>query len=113
MGRVSWLDQAESDLDSIAPAVKDQLRRNAEEILHDIAPRIFPTDEGAAGGIMWHRCITHEQDREIEAGRLPEQADGPQNYFLIYRKRNPAPGFEVLAVRSIGQIASMWVQMSI
>ena len=40
--RVSWSDQAEADLDNIPPAVAYELRRNAEEILHDIPPRVYP-----------------------------------------------------------------------
>ena len=114
MPQVTWLARAEADLRAIVsnPAVRDQLRCNAEEILHDIPPRTCPADEGADDGIMWHRGITHEQERQIEAGWLAEQADdGAQacDYFLIYRSLNPA-GFEVLAVRSTGQIAS-WEQM--
>lgn len=35
------------------------LRRNAEEILHYIPPRVYPADEGAFDGIMWHRAIDH------------------------------------------------------
>ena len=42
MGRVWWSAQAEADLESIDPAVRDQLRRNAEMILHDILPRTTP-----------------------------------------------------------------------
>jgi hypothetical protein len=100
MLEVSWSWDAERDLESSVsdPAVRDQLRRNAEKILHNIPPRTFPDDEGAGdGGIMWHRGVSHE---------LPEQPGGPQNYFLFYRRRNPAPGFEVRGVRSTHQIAS-------
>ena len=105
MGRVSWSDQAEADLQSIDPGVRDQLRHNAEEMLHHIPPNTaYSADEGAHGGIMWHRGIGD--------GRSTEQDSGPQNYFLLYRKRNPAPGFEILAVRSIHQMASMWAQMT-
>jgi hypothetical protein len=104
MGRASWSDQAEADLQSIDSAVRDQLRRNAEE-LQDIPPNTAdPADEGANGGIMWRRGIGD--------GRSTEQDNGPQNYFLLYRKQNPAPGFEILAVCSIHQMASMWAQMT-
>lgn len=109
MGRVSWSDQAETDLQSIDPdAVRDQLKRNAEKILHDILPRTaYPADEGTDGKIMWHRGVAHGRHTEQE-----EQDDGPQNYFLFYRRRTTAPGFEILAGRSIGQMASMWAQMT-
>jgi hypothetical protein len=109
MGRVSWSGQAEADLDSIDPVVRDQLRRNAEEILHLIPPCTHPADEGADSGIMWHRGDGH--------GRFTDRSNGPQDYFLLYRSCDPAPGsedpeFEVLAVRSIHQVARMWVQMT-
>lgn len=102
MRKVSWV-KAESDLDSVDPAVAGQLKRNAEEILHDIPPRAYPADEGAYDGIMWHRGEAHE--------RLVEHSDGPQNYFLFYAKNRSGSEFEILAVRSIHQSASMWVQM--
>jgi hypothetical protein len=109
MGRVSWSDQAEADLDSIDPAVRDQLKRNAEEILHLIPPLTDPADEGVEGEIMWHRADGH--------GRFTSRPDGPQNYFLIYRSHGAAtasedPQFEVLALRSIHQLACMWIQMT-
>ena len=109
MGRrvsVSWSDQAEADLRRInPPAVRQQIRRNAEEILHQIPPQKYPADEGFHGGIMWHRAISH--------GRSTGQDDGPVGYFLFYRsrRRNP-PEFEIKAVRSLRQMASMWVQMN-
>jgi len=107
MPRVSW-DKAEADLDSIAPAVAYQLRRNTEEILHYIPPRTaYPADEGTDGRIMWHRGVAHGRGMEQE-----EQDDGPQNYFLFYRRRTTAPGFEILAVRSIHQMANMYAQMT-
>jgi hypothetical protein len=105
---VSWSDQAEAELRSIAnPAVRRQIRRNAElpEVVHHIPPRDYPVDEGHHGGIMWHRAISH--------GRSTGQDDGPVGYFLFYRsrRRNP-PEFEIKAVRSLRQMASMWVQMN-
>ena len=108
MSRVSWSDQAEADLQSIDPdAVRDQLRRNAEEILHYIPRRTaYPADEGACSGIMWHRGIAHGRCAE------EEQDNGPENYFLFYRRRTTTPGFEILAVRSIHQMASMYAQMT-
>jgi hypothetical protein len=103
MPSVSWSDQAESNLENLVLAVADQLRGNAEEILHEIPPLVWPADEGAAGGIMWHRGAAHE--------RFPEQANDPQNYFLFYRPLDPGE-FQVLAVGSIHHLASKWVQMS-
>jgi hypothetical protein len=114
--RVSWSEQAESDLESLVanPAVRAQIKHIAEEILHDIPPRTCP-DDGSAHGIMWHRCITWEQKRQLEEAELEEEqlkdtTDGPWNYFLMYTKGNSAK-FEVLGVRSTHQMASMWVQM--
>ncbi len=136
MGKVSWSEQAESDLESLVanPAVRAQIKHIAEEILHDIPPRTCP-DDGSAHGIMWHRCITWEQKRQLEEAELEEAeleedqpaedqpdedqpdedqlkdtTDGPWNYFLMYTKGNSAK-FEVLGVRSTHQMASMWVQM--
>jgi hypothetical protein len=102
MLNVSW-DRAESDLDSVDPAVVVQLKHNAEEILHDIPPWEYPDDEGACDGIMWHRGEAHE--------RLDEQSDGPQNYFLFY-KNGSEQKFEILAVRSIRQISNKWLWMT-
>lgn len=109
MGRVLWSAQAEADQESVDPAVRGQLRRSAEVILHDIPPRTDPADEGAYGEIMWHRGDGH--------GRFTKRPHGPQDYFLIYRRCVPSPGsegpeFEVLAVCSIRQVACMWVQMT-
>jgi hypothetical protein len=136
VGKVSWSEQAESDLESLVanPAVRAQIKHIAEEIMHDIPPRTCP-DDGSAHGIMWHRCITLKQKRQLEEAELeeaepeeaePEEAepeeeqlhetqlrdtaDGPWNYFLMYRKGHSAK-FEVLGVRSTHQMASMWVQM--
>jgi hypothetical protein len=109
---VSWSDQAEADLRNIDPTVRRQIKRNAElpEVVHHIPPRNYPADEGHYGGIMWHRAISHGRPTQE---RSPEQGNGPLNYFLLYRsqRRNP-PEFEIQAVRSLGQVASMWVQMT-
>jgi len=55
--------------------------------------------------------MTDEQERQIKAGKLP---DGPPvwEYFLLYRRRELGQGFEVLAVRSVHQIARLYVQMT-
>jgi hypothetical protein len=108
MGRVSWSDQAKADLAGISRALRYQLRRNAEMILHPIPPCTDPADEGADGEIMWHRADGH--------GRFTKRANGPQDYFLFYRCHH-APGsedpeFEILAVCSIRQVASMWGQIA-
>ena len=73
MGKVSWSEQAESDLESLVanPAVRAQIKHIAEEILHDIPPRTC-SDDGSADGIMWHRCITWEQKRQLEEAELEE-----------------------------------------
>jgi Pentapeptide repeats (8 copies) len=73
VGKVSWSEQAESDLESLVanPAVRAQIKHIAEEILHDIPPRTCP-DDGSVHGIMWHRCITWEQKRQLEEAELEE-----------------------------------------
>jgi hypothetical protein len=108
MPRVTWSAQAEAELEAFVPdpAVRDQLKRNAEATLHDVAT--CTPDEGVEDGIMWHRGITHEQERWIEAGSLLEADDGGTrcwDYFLLYRPLDSA-GFEVVGVRSNNQIAS-------
>jgi hypothetical protein len=108
MSRVTWSAQAVADLQTVVatPAVRDQLRHNAESILRDIPPIDRPADEGEVDGIMWHRGATHED--ENSSG----QADSPQSYFLFYRRQEVGPGYEVLAVRSVQQIASAYLQMN-
>jgi hypothetical protein len=105
---VSWSDEAETDLENVNPIVKDQLRRNAEVTLPDIRACTGKVRVGN-DTIMWHRGITHEQEREAEW--LWEDDDGAQawDYFLFYRRRNLTE-FEVLGVRSTRQMASSWVQ---
>jgi hypothetical protein len=60
---------------------------------------------------MWRRAITYEQERQVDAGELP---DGPAvwDYILLYTKQRTGQGFEILAVVSNRQIASMWLQMT-
>ena len=100
--KVSW-HKAEPDLESIDPLVVDQLKRNAEELLHDIPPRQHQ-DDGVRDGIMWHRGA---------AGELPEgQSDGPQNYFLFYTKGEFEQEFEILAVRSLRQLSTRWLRLT-
>jgi hypothetical protein len=108
MPRVTWLAQAEAELEALVPdpAVREQLKQNAEATLHHVVT--CTPDEGAEDGIMWRRGITHEQERQIEAGSLPDaDDDGTRcwDYILVYRPVDPA-GFEVLGVRSNSQIAS-------
>jgi hypothetical protein len=117
MSGVWWSDKALAELEVVVedPAVREQLKRNAEETLHDILPGEISADEGAEGEIMWRRGITHEQARQRDAGTLPEPEDDPYqawNYFLLYTKRADQ-GFEVLAVRSVHQIASLWMKMGL
>ena len=108
VARVSWTPEADSDLQLVVndPAVRDQLKRNAEVTLHEIEP--FTSEDGRAEGfegeVMWHRGWTHEQ--ELRASWLPEPADdGPWNYVLFYRRAVSPAEFVVLAVRSRVQIA--------
>ena len=113
--RVSWTPEAESDLQLVVndPAVRDQLKRNAEATLHEI--EAFTSEdrraEGFEGEVMWHRGWTHEQ--ELRASWLPEPAnDGPWNYVLFYRRALGPAEFVVLAVRSRIQIADrIWEQI--
>lgn len=103
MPTVSW-DKAEADLDRIALAVADQLRRNAEEILHDIPPVDYEGDEGELPyGMMWHRGAAHES--------LSEQDGGPQDYAFLYQRQDSDPEFEILAVASKEEMASMYARM--
>ena len=106
--RVSWTPEADSDLQLVVndPAVRDQLKRNAEATLHEI--KAFTSEdrraEGFEGEVMWHRGWTHKQ--ELRASWLPEPAgDGPWNYVLFYRSAVSPAEFVVLAVRSRIQIA--------
>jgi hypothetical protein len=116
MPRVSWSEKAKQELEAVVtnPAVRAQIMRNAEGGLHDPYLPHFGCagsgDAGASGVVMWHRATDHDDDHEW----LPEPAgDGPQNYFLFYwRSGGPAAEFEVLAVRSIQQVANFWEQMS-
>lgn len=109
VARVRWSADAERDLATVvtSPAVRGQLTGNVAEILHDILPErhfhcVEAGDAGSAGEIMWHRGVDHEYEL------LPDQDDGAEEYFLIYRRFGSGPGFEVLAVRSIYHVASRW-----
>ncbi len=106
MARVSWSAAAQYDLVNVVrvPAVIDELRDNAEVTLHSVQG--VTDDEGIRGKTMWHRGFTHEQERQIGLGTLPEK-DGPQawDYFLFYQRGGWRHDFEVLSVRSVGQVA--------
>jgi hypothetical protein len=116
MPRVSWSEKARQELEGVvtSPAVRNQIMCNAELALHDPYVPDFPCagsgDSGAYGEVMWHRATDHGDDHEW----LPEPVgDGPQNYFLFYRRSgDSAAEFEVLAVRSIQQVANFWEQLS-
>lgn len=114
MGRVSWSDSAEADVAGIDHAVIYQLKRIAEEILHDIPPIVYPADEGYVDNIMWCRAITREQEHQMEAGGLQETEGGIPvwDYFFLYTKQESGEGFEVLAVLNVHQVASRWLQMT-
>jgi hypothetical protein len=110
---VSWSEQALKDLEEVVAVadVRDELRRNAEEILHNILSEWRPRcvemgDAGVSGEVMWHRGVPHEHEL------LPEQADGPECYFLFYQLVTSTPAWEVLAVRSIYQVARRWERRS-
>jgi hypothetical protein len=113
--RVLWTPEADADLQLVVydPAVRGQIKRNAETTLHEIdaSPGADCRDEGFEGEIMWHRGWNHEQ--ELRASWLPEQADdGPWNYVLFYRSAVVPAKFVVLAVRSRIQIAApIWGQI--
>ena len=65
--RVWWTPEAESDMQSVVddPAVRDQLKRNAEVTLHEIEPSDGGDrrSEGFEGEVIWHRGWDHEQER--------------------------------------------------
>jgi hypothetical protein len=137
--RVSWSPAAIRELERISDrSVQENLKRNADETLHEIPERgdedredhsdedredhsdeyreDHRADEGRVGEIMWHRGWTHEQERQAERELEESADDGPWNYFLLYRRCDSAPGFndpefEVLAVRSVHQVANRWRQM--
>lgn len=107
MPRVTWSAQAAAELEGLVPAaaVRDQIRNHAEAALRCVTA--CTAHEGAEDGIMWRRAITREQEHQMRAGWLAEPDGGEArawDYFLFYRL-TPA-GFEVVAVRSIRQIAS-------
>jgi|HubBroStandDraft_1064217.scaffolds.fasta_scaffold167096_2 hypothetical protein len=113
--RVAWTPEADSDLQLIVkdPAVREEVKRNAETTLHDIEAFSGQDrrSEGSEGEIMWHRAWNHKQERR--ASWLPEQADeGPWNYVLFYRSTVGPAEFEVLAVCSRIQIAErIWERL--
>ena len=120
--RVSWTPAAESDLQLVVddPAVRDQLKLNAEMTLHEIKASAGRDrgSEGIAGEVMWHRGIPCGMLSEDLLAQ--EDDDGPWNYFFLYTPRhpdpeNPASGsyFEILDLRSISiaDIAGQWERM--
>jgi hypothetical protein len=113
--RVWWTPEAESELRLVVddPAVRAQLKRNAEVTLHEIEASDSGDrrSEGFEGEVMWHRGWDHEQERR--ESWYPEQADdGPWNYVLFYRNAVVPAKFVVLAVRSRIPIADrIWELM--
>ena len=63
---------------------------------------------------MWCRAITREQEDQMQAGGLQETEDYPPvwDYFFLYTKQESDQRFQVLAVISVQQLASRWVQMT-
>jgi hypothetical protein len=112
---VWWTPEAESDLQLVVddPAMRDQLKRNAETTLHEIEASVGGDRraEGFEGEVMWHRGWDHQQERR--QSWYPEQADdGPWNYVLFYRSAAVPAKFAVLAVRSRVQIGGrIWELM--
>lgn len=120
--RVSWSPEAICELELTVKdrSVQEDLKRNAEETLHQIQERSdvdrgehgeHSADAGRVGEIMWHRGWTHEQERQAERELEESTDDGPWNYFLIYRQVPGSAAFEVLAVRSVHQVANCWRRM--
>jgi hypothetical protein len=108
---VSWDNEAEAKLGSMTPAVADELRRNAEEILHDIPPVDYEGDEGdLPNGGMWHRGAAHARLSEQDEG-LSEQGGGAQNYVFLYRRQDSSPQFEILKVLSNKEMASLYARI--
>jgi hypothetical protein len=106
--RVSWTPEAESALQLVIgdPAVREELKRNAEVTLHEIEASGGGDlrSEGREGELMWHRGWDHEQ--EHRPSWYAERADdGPWNYVLFYRRTAGPAEFQILAVRSRLQIA--------
>lgn len=115
MPEVRWSRRAEATLATIVPAVRDQLKRNAGDILHYIPPIVFPHDEGFAGTVMWHRGIACGMVSEELLAQ--EDDDGPWNYFFFYTPGRPGPDdpdpvryFQILDLRgiSIAEVAEQW-----
>jgi hypothetical protein len=99
---VSWSDKAEADLENINPIVKDQLRRNAEVTLPDIRPCTGKVHVGN-GEIMWHRGITHEQEREAE-WLWWEDDDGVQAWdYFFSTGSGPPQNSRSLASEALGR----------
>ena len=111
MRKVLWSAQAEADLaklESTYPGVTKQLKGCAGKVLHPISPQTAdPAEEGIDGEIMWHRGDGH-------GDFMKRRGCGPQDFFLFYRRCDSAhgsedPEYEVLAVRSIHQVATAWL----
>jgi len=112
--RVSWTPAAESDLQLVVddPAVRDQLKLNAEMTLHEIKASAGRDrgSEGIAGEVMWHRGIPCGMLSEDLLAQ--EDDDGPWDYIVFYRRAAGPAEFEVLAVRGRLQIADrIWEQV--
>jgi hypothetical protein len=121
--RVSWSPEAIRELELTVKdrSVQEDLKRNAEETLHQIQERSdedrgehgeHSADAGRVGEIMWHRGWTHEQQGQAEWEPEDPADDGPWNYILFYRNAPGPAVFEVLAVRGRREIADCWHQMN-
>ena len=117
--RVSWSPEAIRELELTVKdrSVQEDLKRNAEETLHETQERSDENrqDHSADEGRAWRDHVargwsTAGTPGQVGAGRPRD--DGPWNYVLFYRKASGPAVFEVLAVRSYVQIANCWNQMN-
>lgn len=119
--RVIWSLHARIDLELVVeePAVREILPEIAEKILHEIedrsagehASKALAADEGRDGEVMWIRACTPAH-RSQEDGEPEDAEDSSGNYRLFFRKAAGPAEFEVLAIRSLHQIAERWEQMN-
>lgn len=113
MAGVRWSRWAETRLELISRATRDQLVSSAGKILHDMTPAHLRHDGGYVGEIMWHRGIPCGMVSEELLAQ--EDDDGPWNYFLFYvalppqtDESDPYQTFEVVDVCSVAEVARRW-----
>lgn len=108
MPQVTWSAQARADLKYLIadPAVRAQIERIAQEILHDAPAGRRPADHGAEGTVEWRRCITRQHESQLDEEQLEDTTSGPWNFFLLFTRRSPEEA-EVLGVCNTRQVASL------